>query len=97
MSEEPESRAQILTPFTVDIASGNVNYAAVVAGASHETADVKWGAASTDPRVSAGTSQSANFVGNLATVVNKALRKAQPALFYGSVQVRPMQLTPLGT
>ena len=41
MSEEPESRAQILTPFTVDIASGNVNYAAVVAGASHETADVK--------------------------------------------------------
>ena len=36
--KEPETRAQILTSSDVDVASGNINYAAVVAGASYETA-----------------------------------------------------------
>ena len=71
-SEEPETRSQIHTPSSVDVDSGNVNHAAVVAGASHETAAAKRGAASTDLRVSAGTFQSANAAGNLATVSNKA-------------------------
>ena len=71
-SEEPETRAKILSPSSVDVASGNINYAAVVAGASHETAAAKRDAASTDPRVSADTPQSANAAGNLATVVKKA-------------------------
>ena len=35
-SEEPETRSQIPTPSSVDVASGNINYAAVVAGACHE-------------------------------------------------------------
>ena len=35
-SEEPEPHAETLTP-SVDIASGNVNYAAVVASTSHAT------------------------------------------------------------
>ena len=57
-SEEPEARAQILTPFVVDVAYGNINYADVVVTASHETAAAKRGVASTDLRVSADTSQS---------------------------------------
>ena len=71
-SEEPETHSQILTPSSVDVASGNINYAAVAAGTSHETAASKRGAASTDLRFSAGTSQSAKAAGNLATVGNKA-------------------------
>ena len=54
-SEQPETRSQILTSSSVDVASGSINYA-VVAGASHETAAAKRGSASTDLRVSAGTS-----------------------------------------
>ena len=34
-SEKPESRAKTLTPSVIDVASGNVNYAAALAGASH--------------------------------------------------------------
>ena len=66
--EEPEPRVKTFTPSVVDVASGNVNYAAVVAGNSHETASVKRSAASTNPRVSAGTSQTPNAAGNLGTV-----------------------------
>ena len=64
-SKELETRAQILTYSIVYVASGNINYAAVVVGASHETSAAKRGAASTDPRVSAGMSQSDNAARNL--------------------------------
>ena len=67
-SKEPEPRAKTLALSVADVASGNVNYAAVVAGNSHETASVKRSAASTNPRVSAGTSQTPNAAGNLGTV-----------------------------
>ena len=40
-SEEPESHAKILTLSVVDVASGNVNYAAVVPGTSHGTRAAK--------------------------------------------------------
>ena len=74
-SEEPETCAQILTPSAVEVSSGNVNYAAVVAGASHETATAKQGAASTDPRFSGGTSHAANAAGSLDTVSEEVASK----------------------
>ena len=40
-SEEPEPCAKTLTLSEVDVTSGNVNYAAVVAGVSHKTAAAK--------------------------------------------------------
>ena len=55
-SEKLETRSQIPTPSSVDVAPGSINYAAVIAGTIHETAAAKRGAASTDLRVSTGTS-----------------------------------------
>ena len=63
-SQKPKPRTETLTPSVVDVASDNINNAAVVIGASHGTATAKRGAASTDPQVSAGTSQSAKAAGN---------------------------------
>ena len=71
-SEEPQPRAKTLTPSVVDVASDNVNYAAEVAGISHDITAAKQYVASTDPRVIAGTSQADNATGNLAIVFNKA-------------------------
>ena len=67
-SKEPEPRAKTLALSVADVASGNVNYAAEVAGTSYGTAAAKRGATSIDRRVSAGTSQLANAAGNLDTV-----------------------------